>query len=62
MSEYPDYESAVEREGLTPQERKHLRDVLNYTLKADPDSLIRAIGQALLKMNPPIDGDEEMLD
>ena len=59
MSEYPDYESAVKREGLTPQERKHLRDVLNYSLSAEPDSLLRAIGVALLQMNPPIDSDEE---
>lgn len=49
--------SDLEREGLTPQERKHLQDVLNYTLKADPDSLLRAIGEALIKMTP-IDSNE----
>lgn len=48
----------IERDGLTPQERKQLRDVLNYALNADPDSLLRAIGEALVKMNPPIDSDE----
>jgi hypothetical protein len=42
-------------EELTPKQRKQLRDVLNYALKADPDSLLRAVGEAVVKMNPPID-------
>jgi hypothetical protein len=48
----------LDSEGLTPQERQQLRDVVNYALQADPDSLLRAVGEALIKMKPPIDSDE----
>jgi hypothetical protein len=40
---------------LTPEERKKLKEVLNHALQADPDSLLRAIGEQLAKMNPPIE-------
>jgi hypothetical protein len=46
------------KEGLSPEERKQLKEVLNYALKAEPDTLLRALGEALVKMNPPIDSDE----
>lgn len=42
-------------EELTPEQRKQLRDVLNYALEADPDSLLFHLAQGLMKMNPPID-------
>jgi hypothetical protein len=40
---------------LTPEERKELKEQLEHALKADPDSLLRAVAEAVVKMNPPID-------
>jgi hypothetical protein len=42
---------------LTQEERTKLKEVLDHALNAEPDSLLRAIGEQLMKLNPPITTD-----
>lgn len=43
----------TDTDGLTEAERKQLWAILDHALTLDPDSLMRAIAEAVVKMNPP---------